>query len=235
MNMLRRTASALLAAVLLFGTASALQAKEAEPEAETPLMQIVGDLLGVRYKSGGSTPKGFDCSGFTRYVFEKLAGIKLNRRSADQATQGAKVAKDKLREGDLVFFKTNGKSISHVGIYIGDGKFAHASSKKGITITPLNDKYYAKRYVTARRILTDEQYGLLASRAAAEDRLLEALAEEADGGSDDAAGADGADEAVEDEDADGEEPDEAFEEEAGDDETDDAAATDEAEESDEAP
>jgi hypothetical protein len=171
---LHKAASALLAVVLLLGLAGNLHAKDAAASAETPLMKIVGELLGVRYKTGGNTPKGFDCSGFTRYVFEKLAGIDLNRRSIDQAKEGSKIEKDKLREGDLVFFKTNGKSISHVGIYVGDGKFAHASSKKGITITPLDDKYYAKRYVTARRILNDDQYRELASRAEAERKLAEA-------------------------------------------------------------
>lgn len=178
MKPLHKAASALLAVALLLGLAGNLQAKGAATPAETPLMKIVGELLGVRYKTGGSTPKGFDCSGFTSYVFEKLAGIDLNRRSIDQAKEGIKIEKDKLREGDLVFFKTNGKSISHVGIYVGDGKFAHASSTKGITITSLDDKYYAKRYVTARRVLSDDQYRELASRAEAERKLAEARAAE---------------------------------------------------------
>lgn len=176
MKPFRKTASVLLAFCLLFGLAGPLQAKETA--AETPLMAIVGELLGVRYKYGGSTPKGMDCSGFVKYVFGELAGIELKRRSADQAAQGSKVDKEELREGDLVFFKTNGKSISHVGIYLGDGQFAHASSKKGITITPMNDSYYSKRYVTARRLLSDEEYDALASRAAAEERLAKARAAE---------------------------------------------------------
>lgn len=168
-------ASLLLAIALCLGVAGNLHAREEVPEAETPLMQMVNELLGVRYKYGGSSIKGFDCSGFTSYVFEQLFGEKLHRRSSDQATQGQKVAKADLREGDLVFFKTNGKSISHVGIYIGDGQFAHASTKDGIVITGMDDRYYTKRYVTARRILTDEQYLELASREEAERRLAEAL------------------------------------------------------------
>lgn len=177
MKPFRKTASVLLAIALLFGAAGNLQAKEAESGAETPLMALVGELLGTRYKYAGSSPQeGFDCSGFARYVFAQLFGVELNRRSADQATQGSKIAKDKLREGDLVFFKTNGKSISHVGIYIGDGQFVHASTKRGIVITDMDDSYYAKRYVTARRILTEEQYLEGASRAEAERRLEERLA-----------------------------------------------------------
>ena len=78
------------------------------------------------------------------------------------AKKGVKVAKEDLREGDLVFFNTSGKGISHVGIYVGDGKFAHASTSKGVVITALSDKYYAKRYVTARRILSDSTYEKIA-------------------------------------------------------------------------
>lgn len=124
------------------------------------LDQTIEDLLGIKYKYGGTTEKGFDCSGFTRYVFHEL-GIDLNRTSRDQATQGVKVDKQDLRKGDLVFFNTNGKTISHVGIYVGDGKFAHSSTSKGTVITSLSDKYYAPRYVTARRVLTNEQYDQL--------------------------------------------------------------------------
>lgn len=179
MKPFRKTASVLLAAILLFGLAGNLEARAASPKAVTPLMEMVNDLLGIRYKYAGTTTKGFDCSGFTSYVFEHLFGVNLNRSSKDQATQGVKVAKDKLREGDLVFFKTNGKSISHVGIYIGNNQFAHASTSKGITITSMDDKYYKKRYVTARRILTDDQYLEFASQSEADRRQAESLAAEA--------------------------------------------------------
>lgn len=112
--------------------------------------------LGVRYAYGGSSPSGFDCSGFTTYVYSR-AGIRLNRQASSQASQGASVSKSNLRPGDLVFFDTNGghNSISHVGIYIGSGKFIHAASGSPhcITVDNLSESYYAYRYMTARRVI----------------------------------------------------------------------------------
>ncbi len=109
--------------------------------------------IGVPYVWAGTTPKGFDCSGFTQYVF-KQHGIGLNRTTDTQYKQGTYVSKKNLQPGDLVFFQnTYRKGISHVGIYIGDGKFIHASSSKGITITPLSNSYWAARYYGARRVL----------------------------------------------------------------------------------
>ncbi|MGI6668790.1 MAG: NlpC/P60 family protein [Acetivibrionales bacterium] len=112
-------------------------------------------FLGVRYVWGGSTAKGFDCSGFVKYVFKHF-GITLNRTSRSQATQGVRVKKADLKPGNLVFFDTNGglNRINHVGIYIGDGKFIHSSSShKGVVISNLNKGFYSKTYMTARRVL----------------------------------------------------------------------------------
>jgi len=91
------------------------------------------------------------------YVFKKL-GVSIPHASSSQSKLGKKVAKDDLIAGDLVFFNTNGRGISHVGIYVGDGKFAHSSSSKGITISGLSDSYYVKRYVTARRVMSPETF-----------------------------------------------------------------------------
>jgi cell wall-associated NlpC family hydrolase len=118
---------------------------------------VISDVIGTPYRSAGTTTNGFDCSGFTMYVFNKL-GVDLPHQSGSQARLGKKVAKDDLIPGDLVFFNTNGRGISHVGIYVGDGKFAHSSSSKGVTISGLSDSYYSKRYVTARRIMSPETF-----------------------------------------------------------------------------
>lgn len=128
----------------------------------TKLEETVDDLIGIGYSYGGTTTRGFDCSGFTGYVFKKL-GIDLLRSSRDQATQGKKVAKEDLRAGDLVFFNTSGSGISHVGIYLGNNEFAHSSSSKGVTISGMDDKYYAKRYVTARRVMNADTYETVAA------------------------------------------------------------------------
>lgn len=82
--------------------------------------------------------------------------MELPRTSSSQALEGTKVEKDELLPGDLVFFNTSGAGISHAGIYVGEGAFAHSSSSKGVTISKLSETYYAKRYVTARRVSTEK-------------------------------------------------------------------------------
>lgn len=109
--------------------------------------------IGVAYKWAGSTPSGFDCSGYVQYVFN-AHGISLNRTAATQYKHGTFVSKSNLQPGDLVFFQNTYKAgISHVGIYIGDGQFIHASSSKGVVISNLSSSYYVSHYYGARRIL----------------------------------------------------------------------------------
>ncbi|MBW7459045.1 C40 family peptidase [Paenibacillus sepulcri] len=138
-----------LALVLLFQVGSAL--------ADSKMDGVISDVIGTPYRTAGTTTKGFDCSGFTMYVFDKL-GVSISHSSSAQSKLGKKVVKDDLIAGDLVFFNTNGRGISHVGIYVGDGKFAHSSSSKGVTISSLSDSYYVKRYVTARRVMSPETF-----------------------------------------------------------------------------
>lgn len=109
-------------------------------------------FMGVNYVFGGASPKGFDCSGFTMYVFNKF-GISLPHSAKAQAEIGVAVSKSDLIPGDLVFFETYKPGISHVGIYIGNGNFLEASSSRGIAITSLSSSYYKNRYMGATRVL----------------------------------------------------------------------------------
>ncbi|MBE2912959.1 S-layer homology domain-containing protein [Anoxybacillus flavithermus] len=120
------------------------------------LIPLAKKYVGVPYQFGGSSEKGFDCSGFTRHVMSGV-GVTLARTTAEQYKQGSAVKKEDLRVGDLVFFETYKKGPSHAGIYIGDNRFIHASSSRGITVTSLDDSYYKKRYIGARRVLAYEE------------------------------------------------------------------------------
>lgn len=108
-------------------------------------------LQGSRYVFGGSGQGGFDCSGFTKYVFAG-SGISLPRTSYDQFASGSAVSKDNLLPGDLVFFSTYSAGASHVGIYIGGGRFVHASTAStGVITSSMSDSFYSSRYLGARR------------------------------------------------------------------------------------
>lgn len=125
----------------------------------TSLVNYAKQFLGTKYVWGGTNLKtGVDCSGFTYSVYKNF-GITLNRSSSGQPANGRKVSKSELVAGDLVFFDTSGSnngSISHVGIYMGDGNFIHASSSSKnpcVTINNLSEDYYVRTYVTACRVL----------------------------------------------------------------------------------
>ena len=120
------------------------------------LVMSAMNFLGVPYRRGGnSETSGFDCSGFTRYVFENSIGRLLPRRSRDQAASNdlLKISRDDLKPGDLVFFNTMRKAFSHVGIYMGDGKFIHAPhSGSHVRIDDMREAYWTQRFNGARRL-----------------------------------------------------------------------------------
>ena len=110
-------------------------------------------FLGTRYRSGGASPSGFDCSGFTMYLYAKLGYSLPHSATAQYKNCGYAVAKSDLQPGDLVFFSDSSHAIGHVGIYIGNGQIIHARYSVGkITIDSLSASYYASRYVGAKRI-----------------------------------------------------------------------------------
>jgi cell wall-associated NlpC family hydrolase len=110
--------------------------------------------LGVPYRFGGNDPKaGFDCSGLVRFVARSVLGIDLPRTSDAMARVGSVVARDALEVGDLLFFNTRGGANSHVGIYVGDGRFVHASSVlRKVTENSLSESYYQKTFNGIRRV-----------------------------------------------------------------------------------
>jgi cell wall-associated NlpC family hydrolase len=121
------------------------------------LVSYAHSLIGTPYKYGGNSPKsGFDCSGFVDHVFLQTAHLKLPHSSRAISSRGTAVSKKNLRAGDLVFFNTLRSKYSHVGIYLGDGKFIHAPSNRGsVRLESMEDDYWRRNYNGARRIISD--------------------------------------------------------------------------------
>ncbi|WP_207533597.1 C40 family peptidase [Desertivirga arenae] len=117
------------------------------------LYQFVYDWLGTPYRLGGDTEKGIDCSGFAYQLYDKVFNTVIGNNSRNIFSMVNPVNKEELKEGDLVFFKINSKSISHVGVYLGDDKFAHASSSRGVMISNLNEAYWRRYYYKGGRLI----------------------------------------------------------------------------------
>jgi lipoprotein Spr len=115
------------------------------------LLQFIEEWFGTRYQYGGSTKSGIDCSAFTCNLENTVYGKTIPRTSREQFEQSQKIPSENLQAGDLVFFNTRG-GVSHVGIYIANNKFVHASTSYGVTISDLNDDYYKRRFVGAGRL-----------------------------------------------------------------------------------
>lgn len=124
-----------------------------KPLDQSKMMREISRYMGVPYASGGAGPDGMDCSGYTMTVYKNAVGVQLPRSCGEQAKLGRVVQFNDLKFGDLIFFNTTGSSKSHVGIYMGDDLFAHASVTLGVTISSLQSSYYSKRYETARRLM----------------------------------------------------------------------------------
>ncbi len=115
------------------------------------LYKEIEKWYGTPYKYGGCSMSGIDCSCFVKTIYQSVYGINLSRGAAYILNDVSAISRGQLREGDVIFFANNKKSISHVGIYLKDDMFAHASSSKGVTISRLSEKYWDSRYFSAGR------------------------------------------------------------------------------------
>lgn len=163
---------ALFAFLLAFSSIAHAESPVIEPAAsETPastapvaeksqdLLLYALSLNGTAYKYGGrSADSGFDCSGFVAHVFRQAAGLALPHNARAISQNGAQVSKTELKPGDLVFFNTLRRAFSHVGIYLGDNRFIHASSSSSgdVMVSDLSEKYWSKRFNGARRLALSE-------------------------------------------------------------------------------
>ena len=137
----------------LVAAATAKLAGHVDGHARESLLAFAMKLRDIRYHRGGRAPStGFDCSGFVRYVFIHSIGLDLPTNSASQFLAGLKVKRNEMKTGDLVFFRTRGKAVSHVGIYIDNGQFIHSpSAGKTVRVDSLNEAYWAQHFVGAKR------------------------------------------------------------------------------------
>jgi hypothetical protein len=135
------------------------------------LLNYALSLTGTNYRIGGISPEtGFDCSGFVRHVFNRAAGMTLPHNALAISLAGEKISPAELRPGDLVFFNTLRKTFSHVGIYIGNNQFVHATSSKTgtVMVSSMSDSYWSRNFNGARRLeITDAPAAIAASIAAA--------------------------------------------------------------------
>jgi cell wall-associated NlpC family hydrolase len=120
---------------------------------QVKMAQIIESFLGTPYAKGGASKKGVDCSGFVVEVYKRYAGFNLPHNTEKLFKLVKKVDKEKLGYGDLVFFSDFGFSPSHVGIYMGEGKFVHSAEGYGVIVSSLDDERYRKSYIGARRVI----------------------------------------------------------------------------------
>jgi lipoprotein Spr len=122
-------------------------------DVKSRIMDQYASWKGVRYRLGGSSRAGIDCSAFVQRTFQEQFGLTLPRSTSEQQETGKSVSRSKLRTGDLVLFRA-GSTGRHVGIYIGNNQFVHASTSSGVVISSMDEPYWKKRYNEARRVLS---------------------------------------------------------------------------------
>lgn len=135
-----------------FQSASLEKTLQKQTSLDRKIKNFYKEYKGVKYKYAGTSKNGIDCSSLTQKFYKNNFGIIIPRTTLEQSKKGFFVKKHHLKKADLVFFKT-GKNTRHVGIYLGNGKFMHASTSKGVTISKLDNIYFSKRYWKAKRLI----------------------------------------------------------------------------------
>ncbi|WP_082220414.1 C40 family peptidase [Domibacillus robiginosus] len=154
MNRCKKAITALLAAVMLLTLSPLTSFKTEAASVGESIVTYGKKFMGVPYVFGGTTPRGFDCSGFTQYIYKNAAGISLPRTAEQQYNVGTAVSKSNLEVGDLVFFKNTYKAgISHVGVYAGGNMVLNATSSQGIALVSLSNSYWGPKYAGAKRVV----------------------------------------------------------------------------------
>lgn len=125
--------------------------REVESVSNISLFRFIDEWWGTRYRYGGHTRKGIDCSAFAGRLYMDVYGKELPRTAREQFQYSQSVSKESMQEGDLVFFNTRG-GVSHVGVYLGNGYFVHSSTNEGVTISRLEEDYYKARFIAAGRL-----------------------------------------------------------------------------------
>lgn len=148
--------------LILLITSISCATKKHLPQKEKTTTQNIKSLkseiekwMNVPYKFGGNDKQGVDCSGFVNAIYLSFYKIKLPRTTKEIFKNSTPIKKENLQEGDLVFFKINGNEVSHVGIYLKDNQFVHASSTKGVVVSKLNNQYYENHFIRGGRLISN--------------------------------------------------------------------------------
>jgi lipoprotein Spr len=130
---------------------SVLMNTPVEEVTNTRMFEFIDDWYGTKYRLGGTTKKGIDCSAFSQYLFAAVFGISLPRTAREQYKMTNRISRTELKEGDLIFFNTRG-GVSHVGVYLQNNKFVHASTSEGVAISDIFDSYWVRRFIGVGRL-----------------------------------------------------------------------------------
>lgn len=158
MKRAKRVLVTFLAAVMFLTISPLVSVKTEAASIEEDIVQYGQQFMGVPYVWGGTTPNGFDCSGFTQYIYKNEAGISIPRTTDQQYQIGTSVAKSDLQPGDLIFYaNTYKKGISHVGVYAGNNMVLNATTSRGVDLVSMDNPYWGPKYAGAKRVIQEEK------------------------------------------------------------------------------